>query len=218
MAGNIKTNTVQLGDSATATQNFVWQTNVDGTCKLARGNVGATTQDILTVDANGLVTFTQGKQLTATSSVATTSGTSVTLSSSIPSWVRRITIVLSGVSTNGTSPYQIQIGAGSTTSSGYVSTSSVVGAGTGTSTSTSGFVFNFPTASNETNYGHVVLTHAGSNKWVQSGVAMRTVAAVGTYHSAGEVTLAGTLDRVILTTVGGTDTFDLGSANLIYEG
>lgn len=58
MAGQIKVNQVQLGDSATATQNFVWQTNVDGTTKLARGNVGATTQDILTVDATGKVTLT----------------------------------------------------------------------------------------------------------------------------------------------------------------
>lgn len=55
MAGIIKTNTVQLGDSATATQNFVLQTNVDGTAKLSRGNVGATTADILTVDATGVL-------------------------------------------------------------------------------------------------------------------------------------------------------------------
>jgi hypothetical protein len=49
----IKAKQLQLGDNATATQNFVWQTNNDGTAKLARGNVGATTQDILTVDAAG---------------------------------------------------------------------------------------------------------------------------------------------------------------------
>lgn len=55
MAGTIKANAVQLGDSATASQNFVLQTSVDGTAKLARGNLGATTQDILTVDAAGKV-------------------------------------------------------------------------------------------------------------------------------------------------------------------
>jgi len=60
MAGTINTNTVQLGDSATATQNFTLRTNVDGTATLARGNVGATTQDILTVDANGKAVFSQG--------------------------------------------------------------------------------------------------------------------------------------------------------------
>jgi len=61
MAGQIKVNQLQLGDSLTATQNFVWQTNVDGTAKLARGNVGATTQDILTVDAAGAVTMAAGQ-------------------------------------------------------------------------------------------------------------------------------------------------------------
>lgn len=60
MAGKTVINQLQLGDSATATQNFVLQTNVDGTAKLARGNAGATTQDILTVDTNGKVTFPLG--------------------------------------------------------------------------------------------------------------------------------------------------------------
>lgn len=55
MAGTVKTNAVQLGDSATATQNFTIRTNVDGTATVARGNVGATTQDILTIAADGTV-------------------------------------------------------------------------------------------------------------------------------------------------------------------
>ena len=59
MAGKVVVNQVQLGDASTATQNFVWQTNVDGTCKLARGNTGATTQDIITVDTSGNVAFPQ---------------------------------------------------------------------------------------------------------------------------------------------------------------
>jgi hypothetical protein len=56
MAGLVKTN-IQLGDSATATQNFTLTVPAapDGTLKLARGNAGATTQDILTVDAAGNV-------------------------------------------------------------------------------------------------------------------------------------------------------------------
>lgn len=59
MAGRIVTNSVQLGDSATANNNFVWQTNVDGTAKLSRGVVGALTQDILAVDALGGIAFPQ---------------------------------------------------------------------------------------------------------------------------------------------------------------
>jgi hypothetical protein len=56
MAGLLKSN-VQLGDSATASQNFTLTVPAtpDGSMKLARGNAGATTQDILTVDASGNV-------------------------------------------------------------------------------------------------------------------------------------------------------------------
>lgn len=60
MAGKAVVNQIQLGDSSTATHNFVWQTNADGSCKLARGNAGATTQDILTVDAAGKVALAGG--------------------------------------------------------------------------------------------------------------------------------------------------------------
>ena len=55
MAGKLTINAVQLGDSSTASQNFVLQTNADGTAKLSRGNLGATSQDIFTVDAAGQV-------------------------------------------------------------------------------------------------------------------------------------------------------------------
>lgn len=59
MAGTIKTQ-VQLGDSVTATQNFTLTSEAaDGTMKLARGNKGATTQDILTIDTAGKPDFTQ---------------------------------------------------------------------------------------------------------------------------------------------------------------
>jgi len=57
MAGTLKVNAVQLGDSATASQNFVLQTNVDGSGKLARGNIGATTQDIITFNSAGITQF-----------------------------------------------------------------------------------------------------------------------------------------------------------------
>lgn len=57
MAGTLKSN-LQLGDSLTATQNFtLTAAAADGTLKLARGNAGATTQDILTVDAAGIASL-----------------------------------------------------------------------------------------------------------------------------------------------------------------
>ena len=55
MAGITKAH-IQLGDSATATNNFMLTAQAaDGTMKLARGNNGATTQDVLTVSASGVV-------------------------------------------------------------------------------------------------------------------------------------------------------------------
>ncbi len=51
----LKTSAVQFGDNATATQNMHLRANNDGTFTLARGNVGAGTQDLLIVDANGKV-------------------------------------------------------------------------------------------------------------------------------------------------------------------
>ena len=51
---------VQLGSSGTATQNFTLTAEAaNGTMKLARGNAGATTQDVMTVDANGKTSFPQ---------------------------------------------------------------------------------------------------------------------------------------------------------------
>ncbi len=84
MAGKTVVNQVQLGDSATATQNFTLQTNVDGTAKLARGNAGATTQDILTVDAAGKVAFPQNVQTWQNMSGSRVSGTTYTNSTDQP--------------------------------------------------------------------------------------------------------------------------------------
>lgn len=56
----IKAIKAQLGLSGTATNNFTLDASAaDGTMKLARGNAGATTQDIMTVDANGKPRFNQ---------------------------------------------------------------------------------------------------------------------------------------------------------------
>ena len=51
----VKANRVQIGQSATATQNFSLEQPAvpDGTVKLVRGNAGSGSQDILTVDASG---------------------------------------------------------------------------------------------------------------------------------------------------------------------
>jgi len=62
----------QFGSDPTATNNFVITANNDGTLKLARGILGATTQDVLTVDVNGRCTWTQGINATVSASTTNT--------------------------------------------------------------------------------------------------------------------------------------------------
>lgn len=153
--------------------------------------------------------------LTLGTAVATTSGTSIDFTG-IPSWVKRITIMFSGVSTNGVSNTQVQIGAGSITSSGYTSyskESSIAGL-----IYNSGYVLQSTSAVN-TLIGHMTITAVGGNLWVASSVLAFSQASNSySVTSTGIVTLSGILDRVRLTTVNGTDTFDAGSVNILYEG
>lgn len=57
MAGNLTIDQLQLGNNANASRNFVLRTNADGTMTIARGNVGATTQDIMVVNTAGVITL-----------------------------------------------------------------------------------------------------------------------------------------------------------------
>ena len=64
--------------------------------------------------------------------------------------------------------------------------------------------------------GGMTIVTLGSNVWAAFGVLLQSHAA-GAMPNGGSVTLAGTLDRVRITTVNGTDTFDAGSINILYE-
>ena len=158
----------------------------------------------------------QMQRITQGTAVASTSGTSVDFTG-IPAWVKKITVMFSGVSLSGTANPLIQIGAGSVTTSGYISSgAAVAGAGsTGMVSSTAGFVMNSSGAANVVS-GHMVITTLGSNVWVSSHSAKYSTTFC--LFGGGDITLGGTLDRVRITTTNGTDTFDAGSVNLLWEG
>ena len=152
--------------------------------------------------------------LTSGTAVATTSGTSIDFTG-IPSWVKRITVMFSGVSTNGTSNFLIQLGAGSIENTGYISSSTAfTGTSGGTNTSTAGLLLHCDTATFLVS-GIMTVVLAGSNLWVQSGNGKLITTA--SWVCGGNKTISGTLDRIRLTTVNGTDTFDAGSVNILYE-
>ena len=167
-----------------------------------------------TIDGSASVTINSGAVLGITSgtAVASTSGTSVDFTD-IPSWVKRITVMFQGVSTNGTSFTQIQLGTGSTT---YTTSGYVGGAYNGASTSFSaGFVFSQAGSAADTRSGIAILTKITGNSWAISGTT--GVNGGGGSLFGGAITLGAVLTAVRVTTVNGTDTFDAGTINILYE-
>lgn len=144
----------------------------------------------------------------------TATGTAVDFTG-IPSWVKRITVMLSGVSTNGGSAFQIQIGAGGFTTTGYLSTGS---SGAVPNSITTGFMLCSNLASSTAQSGISVLATLGGNVWVNSGSCGPNSGGSNQTVSNGNITLGGTLDRIRITTFNGTDTFDAGTINILYEG
>jgi len=154
--------------------------------------------------------------LTSGTAVASTSGTSIDFTG-IPTWVKRVTIIFNSVSTNGTSAVQVQAGSGSATTSGYVSTTgNVYGTNlTAVASSSAGFIMQFASAGSTRN-GQMVLTNVSSNIWIAAHM-MGYNSGQGGCVGGGSISLAGALDRVRITTVNGTDAFDGGSLNILYE-
>ena len=158
----------------------------------------------------------QMQRITQTTVQATTSGTGPFPFTSIPSWVKRITVQFNGVLTNG-SNLLVQIGSGSYTSSGYVS-AGIVATSTGNTavTTTAGFYSSCNLSSTVTNNGIVMLTNITGNTWVGTATSARSDSA--TLISSGFLALGGALDRLQLTTISGTATFSAGQVNILYEG
>jgi hypothetical protein len=197
-------------------------TNIPATKADARTNLGLGT--IATQNANAVAIT--GGSITGLSvtvlgtAVASTSGTSIDFTS-IPSWVRKITLMLAGVSTGGTGNLLVQLGdAGGVENTGYlmgVSTAINVAA-ISAANNTSGFQITTSIGGTAIMHGklELALLDSATNTWVMSGIIGSSAAPL-THTSGGSKALSATLDRIRLTTVGGADTFDSGLVNIQYE-
>jgi hypothetical protein len=146
--------------------------------------------------------------LTSGTAVASTSGTSIDFTG-IPSWVKRITVMFVGVSTSGSSLLQVRGGSGSIEISGYLGA-------VGSQTFGTGFFPYEVGVSTLVLSGQAVLAWVSGNTWTWTSILAQTTAA-GSGSGAGHKVFSGTLDRIRITTVNGTDTFDAGSINILYE-
>jgi hypothetical protein len=185
----------------------------------AKGRItSATTGTFSSTPADGSITPAKLSQpFTRATAVASTSGTAIDFTN-IPSWVKRVTVMLDGVSTNGASTLLVKIGISSgIESTSYTGGGSFLAAGvTVYITNSSGFVV--PVAnSTAISSGIIQICNISSNTWIYAYSGVNTGES-GAGAAGGTKTLGGTLDRVRITTVNGTDTFDLGSVNIMYEG
>jgi hypothetical protein len=193
-------NTLRLLGRTTASIGNVEEISVGTNLTLSGGSLSATAYPV-----------------TSGTAVASTSGTSIDFTS-IPAWVKRITVLFNAVSTNGSTSIIVQLG----TSSGVVTTGYVGGRATVTGTNTT-LINNSTTAiSNISNNsasdnftGHCDIINISDNSWCSSYVVSTQLGRAS--YGGGNITLSDTLDRIRITTANGTDTFDAGSINILYE-
>jgi hypothetical protein len=152
-------------------------------------------------------------------SSATNSGTTLDFTS-IPSWVKRITVMFNAISTSGANAIIMQLGvSGTAETSGYISTcGSIQNSSASMQTSTAGFLTSVTgnIGAATTVSGLFTIGLIGSNIWSYSGNLSREDSGNTIFMGAGTKTLAGTLNMVRITTVA-SDTFDAGSVNIFYE-
>ena len=185
------------------------------------GTTGVTTPGVTDTGALSVAGITTlgalgSSVITSGTAVASTSGTSIDFTG-IPSWAKRITVMFAGVSTSSTSNLLVQIGSGSVTTTGYLG--AAMNNSNGVSPAivnfTNGFGINGASAPN-TYHGALTICLVTGSTYTASG-SFALSSSTNVFNTAGSIALGGTLDRVRITTVNGTDTFDAGSVNILYE-
>jgi hypothetical protein len=161
--------------------------------------------------SGGTGTYTVSASQTVASTTISTNGVEMT---GIPSWAKRVTVILRGVSTNGTSPMLIQLGSTTITTTGYLATSGGVSTVATAASSTAGFIIN-AVLSTDVVSGAMTLVNPSGNSWVSTHCTKASTTQV--LLGGGDVTLAGVLDRIRLTTVTGNASFDAGEIDVYWE-
>jgi hypothetical protein len=192
--------------NASTSSGLVQTADTSGTIELQSN--GTTKLSVLSTGVSG--TIING------TAVASTSGTSIDFTS-IPSWVKRITVMFNGVSTNSTSNFLIQLGdSGGIENTGY-SARAITLTNNSSATSTAGLIVSAIVAAANATSGSIIISLQDSttNTWVAQGVLMDPTNYL--HVSSGVKATSATLDRIRITTVT-PDTFDAGSINILYEG
>ena len=146
------------------------------------------------------------------------SGTSVDFTG-IPSWVKRITVMFRGVSTNGANPIIIKLGTSSgIVNSGYATFGTMLGVGALASIFRDDCIsIMFTVPDGGAVHGQSIITKLSDSVYTSSG-SMYLDGTDGNVTGGTQSSLSETLDRIRITTANGTDVFDAGIINLLVEG
>ena len=199
-----------------ATSTFTLNGASSGTLVLAPNATAGTNTVTFPVGTGTAVVNNVNSAIVSSTAQASTSGTSIDFTS-IPSWVKRITVMFNAVSTSSNSPVLVQLGdSGGIENTSYTAHGAVIQNGSVASTDyTTGFGLSNDGSAAYSASGSFTLCNLSGNIWVLSGSARQATNRLA--FAGGSKTLSATLDRVRITTVNGTDTFDAGSINILYE-
>ena len=210
----------------TLTNKSIAVTQLTGTLPVANGGTGVTTSTgtgagvhatsptiASPAISSAVMTTMASSVLTLGTAVASTSGTSIDFTG-IPSWVKRITFIMSAVqqNTGGANPFTIRLGTsggivstGYTGASGYANPQTILSAGFEVYEDTASWSYS----------GSLVLNNITGNTWAGQGIVGSTQGYV--LWIAGKIALGSALTQLRLTTNNGTNTFAAGTVNILYE-
>ena len=238
MTATLKTTIIQEPSSSVANITLGSTGGVAfGSSASLAGATSGTTTLAASAAASGTVTFPAGTGTAAVNGLSTnivsgtvnaggtnpfpaSSGPTSVDFTGIPSWAKRITVMFKGVGLSASTDFQIQIGSGSVTTSGYGSSCATFnsgGTGLPAASFTSGFAATngYATGSPVNGFAIIVAMPSlsyGYSSNIGGGSNNNTV-----YPATGVVTLAGSLDRVRITSVSGTALFNSGNINILWE-
>ena len=210
-------------------------TGVTGTLPVANGGTGVTTStgsgnNVLSTSptitsptiTGAVVSSMASSVITSGTAVASTSDTSIDFTG-LPSWVKKITVMFSGVSTSGTNAIVIQLGySGGFTGATYTSSGGGASTGGASAQTTTTGLYGMNSLSGGGSgsaglfSGITTLANISGNTWISTSVAGQNSVAFATW-AGGVGTAGGALTQIRVTTTTGVDTFDAGSINILYE-
>jgi hypothetical protein len=187
-----------------------------GQIGIGGANYGTSGQVLTSAGASAAPSWQTVSAITSGTAVNSTSGTAIDFTG-IPSGVKRISVLFNKVSISGTSNILIQLGtSGGIDGSSYDAQASIVNTAVATTNSTSGFVIRADDGNRRAS-GIMTIANVSSNIWVASGTIAHLGGTASAEMSSGAKELSATLDRVRIRSGNGSDTFDLGSVNILYE-